>query len=288
MASYFGTVRRIFRWPVKSLRGEELRRGGFDGRGLIGDRAYALVDERESHAGKVLTVRHRPEMLHWHAAYTNGPPGAGEAPPGSGEPLPGGAEASAGGVEALPWTGAAPTLTAPDGTVWAWEAPGLADALAESLNTPLSLRAADGQHDRALTVLVTFEASLAALGQELGMPVEVERFRPNLHLDLDAPAFDEEDWETGTTLTVGEVELAVTGERTGPCVRCVVPSWDPLGRERLPELQKWLIAEHRNRFGVIMRVTRPGTARVGDGVTAASGPERRERPAGSPAGPARG
>ncbi|MGC5012348.1 MOSC domain-containing protein [Streptosporangium sp. DT93] len=252
MTSYFGTVRRIFRWPVKSLRGEELREGGFDGRGLIGDRAYALVDERESHAGKVLTVRHRAEMLHWRAAYANGP-------------------GPSGGGNALPGREGAPTLTAPDGTVWTWEDPGLTDALAGSLDTPLSLRAADGQHDRALTVLVTFEASLAALGEELGTPVEVERFRPNLHLGLDAPAFAEEDWGIGTTLSAGEAELTVAGERAGPCVRCVVPSWDPAGRERRPELQKWLIAEHRNRFGVIMRVTRPGVVRLGDGATAVPG-----------------
>ncbi|MFI6513186.1 MOSC domain-containing protein [Streptosporangium sp. NPDC050855] len=256
MTSYFGTVQRILRWPVKSLRGEELRRGHFDGRGLIGDRAYALVDERESHAGKVLTVRHRPEMLHWRAGY-------------AGEP------ASLSGDD-----GRAPALTAPDGTVWEWDAPGLRGALTESLNTPLSLRAADGQHDRSMTVLVTFDRSLAALGEELGTPVEVERFRPNLHLDVDAPAFDEEDWEPGTVITVGGAELSIAGERTGPCVRCVVPSWDPLGRERRPELQKWLIAEHRNRFGVIMRVTRPGAVGPGDDVTVVPGPVPGERPAG--------
>ncbi|GAA3038109.1 MOSC domain-containing protein [Streptosporangium longisporum] len=270
------------------MRGEDLRRGHFDGRGLVGDRAYALVDERESHAGKVLTVRHRPEMLHWRAGYAplsggngddagNGDGGAGAIPgASSGDILAGNGD----GI-ALPGDGRAPTLTAPDGTVWEWDAPGLTGALTESLNTPLSLRAADGQHDRSMTVLVTFARSLAALGEELGTPVEVERFRPNLHLDVDAPAFDEEDWEPGTVITVGGAELSVVGERTGPCVRCVVPSWDPLGRERRPELQKWLIAEHRNRFGVIMRVTRPGAVGLGDGVTVVPGPVPGERPAGS-------
>lgn len=230
---------------MKSLRGEELREALFDDRGLAGDRAYALVDERENHAGTVLTVRRRAEMLHWRAAY--GSPGNG-------------AEANGG-----------PTLTGPDGATWDWDAPGLTDALAESLGTPLSLRAADGQQDRGPTVLVTFEASLAALGDELGGPVDLRRFRPNLHLETGAPAFAEEEWGPGTTVTAGGTELTVAGARTGPCIRCVVPSWDPEGRERRPELQKWLIGEHANKFGVIMRVTRGGTARIGDRATVTPG-----------------
>lgn len=231
MTSYFGHVQRILRWPVKSLRGEELQEARFDDRGMAGDRAYSLVDERENHAGKVLTVRQRAEMLHWRSGYG---------------------------------TDDAPTLTAPDGTVWEWDAPGLADALAESLGTPLRLRAADGQQDRGPTVLVTFEASLAALGDELGAPVDLRRFRPNLHLELDAPAFAEENWGPGTTIAAGEVELAVIGDNAGPCIRCAVPSWNPEGRERWPELQKWLIGGHQNKFGMIMRVTRPGSVRLED------------------------
>ncbi|WP_436759652.1 MOSC domain-containing protein [Streptosporangium sp. V21-05] len=241
---------------MKSLRGEELQEARFDDRGLAGDRAYALVDERENHAGRVLTVRRRAEMLHWHAAY--GSPGK-DSPGGDGDALS---------------PTSTPTLTGPDGATWDWDAPGLAGALAESLGTPLSLRAADGQQDRGPTVLVTFAASLAALNDELGRPVDLLRFRPNLHLGTDAPAFDEEGWGPGATVTAGDMELTVTGDHSGPCVRCVVPSWDPEGRERWPELQKWLIGEHENKFGVIMRVTRTGTARLGDRATVTPGPHR--------------
>ncbi|WP_433257128.1 MOSC domain-containing protein [Streptosporangium sp. CA-135522] len=231
MTKHRGSLQLLLRWPVKSLRGEELQEGLLDDRGLAGDRAYSLVDERDNHAGKVLTVRQRAEMLHWSSAY-----GAGGAP----------------------------ELTAPDGTTWRWDDPGLAGALGSSLGTPLSLRAADGQQDRGPTVLVTLEASRAALEEELGRSVDLRRFRPNLHLELDAPAFAEENWGPGTTITVGEVELAVTGDNAGPCIRCAVPSWDPDGRERWPALQKWLIQEHENKFGVIVRVTRPGIVRRGD------------------------
>lgn len=128
----------------------------------------------------------------------------------------------------------------------------------------MALRAAAGQQDRGPTILVTTQASAAALGNEVGGAVDVRRFRPNLHLELDAPAFVEQDWASGTRITAGSAVLEVTGPNAGPCIRCAVPSWDPVGRERWPQLQDWLIRRHDNTFGVIMRVVTPGTVSIGD------------------------
>ena len=41
-----GTVAALRRYPVKSLRGEDLDRMEVDERGPVGDRLWALVDER--------------------------------------------------------------------------------------------------------------------------------------------------------------------------------------------------------------------------------------------------
>ncbi|GAB2993015.1 MOSC N-terminal beta barrel domain-containing protein [Amycolatopsis acidiphila] len=234
---FSGSVVQLHRWPVKSLRGERVEAARFDDRGMAGDRAHALIDLRPKRTGKVLTIRQNPGLLSWHSAYR----GPAEEPP---------------------------TLRAPDGTDWSWIDPRLPAALSESLGVPLELRNADGMQDRGPTVLVTIEASRAALADELGAAVDLARFRPNLHLTLDAPAFAEESWGEGTTLTVGDVILEAVGEDAGPCIRCVVPSWDPAGRDRWPKLQTWLIEQHENKFGLIMRVTRPGTVRAGDEVWA--------------------
>lgn len=241
---YRGAVESLFRWPVKSLRGESVAAARLDHRGMAGDRAYALIDRRPEHDGKPLTVRQRPGMLSWSATYAPGGGGA-DSPADPTDP---------------------PVLRSPNGVTWTWDDPGLPAALADSYGVPLSLRAADGQQDRGPTVLVTFEASRRALGDELGAEVETERFRPNVHVNLDAPPFFEQACREGTVLTVGEVVLEVTGKNAGPCIRCAVPSWDPHGRERWPLLQKHLIAEHENIFGLIMRVTQPGTVRLGDPV----------------------
>jgi uncharacterized protein YcbX len=60
-----------------------------------------------------------------------------------------------------------------------------------------------GQQDLERSVLVTTEASRRALEAALGRPVDLRRFRTNLHLELDAPAFAEERWQGGR-LQVGD------------------------------------------------------------------------------------
>lgn len=42
------TVHAIWRYPVKSMLGEEMRAGEVTPRGIVGDRAYALVDKAPS------------------------------------------------------------------------------------------------------------------------------------------------------------------------------------------------------------------------------------------------
>ncbi|HET7057153.1 MAG TPA: MOSC N-terminal beta barrel domain-containing protein [Nitrospiraceae bacterium] len=49
-----GAVISLWRYPVKSMIGEELQTAQVTDRGLIGDRAYALIDEAD---GKVATAK---------------------------------------------------------------------------------------------------------------------------------------------------------------------------------------------------------------------------------------
>jgi uncharacterized protein YcbX len=234
---YHGTVAQLWRWPVKSLRGELLSTARLDERGLEGDRCYALVDMGGRRDGARFTVRQNAQTLTWSSRYPGRPDGL-------------------------------PELIDPTGRRHRWDEEGLAGLLSESFGAPIALRDQVGQQDRGPTVLVTFEASRAALADEWGEEVDVQRFRPNVHLDVAMPPFAEEGWYDGARLTIGPVALAVVGDRAGPCIRCAVPSWSPDGARRSPDFQKLLIAEHDNKFGVIMRVTAPGPVSIGDPVVA--------------------
>jgi uncharacterized protein YcbX len=223
-----GAVAELWRWPVKSLAGEPLQAGRLDERGLEGDRAYALLDHHKR-SWRRLTARQAPALLRWSAAYAGHPAGA--------------------------------ALTAPDGTRWRWGQAGLAERLSEDLRRPVRLAQAGDHHDVAGTVLVTVEATRRAVEEALGARLDVRRFRPNLHLELDSPAHAEREW-VGEALRFGG---GVVLRLDHPCDRCAIPTRDPDSPgERWPELLRHLERDHDLCFGVRARVEEPGTLTRGE------------------------
>ncbi len=234
-----GTVTELWRFPVKSMRGERVDALRVDARGAAGDRTHAVWRE---HKGKPvwLTARESPRLLAWSASYAE--PGAEldpEAPP-------------------------AATLIAPDGTRHASDANGaLTRALAQDLGRDVSFRTDPaGQQDLERSLLVTTQASHDALERELGRPIDPRRWRTNLHLDLDAAPWEELGWEGGTLELDGGVVLRLLH----PCERCVIPTRDPDTQAKDPGLLKHLTAAHGMCFGINARVETGGTLREGAAV----------------------
>lgn len=167
-----------------------------------------------------------------------------------------------GAPKLLRWTATPGGVRGPDGHPWGWEEPGLIAALAEDLGRPVELEAhPGGRPDVPGTVLVTVESSRRAMEQALGDPLDVRRFRPNLHLELDAPAWAEEEW-VGRRLRVGEAELEIDHL----CDRCAVTTREPDTGDASPGVLKWINAERGTYFGVRARVVRPGPVAEGDPV----------------------
>jgi uncharacterized protein len=76
-----GTIRALWRFPVKSMLGEELEAVYLGEGGVVGDRAYAIVD-RET--GKVASAKHSklwPDLLKCRAAFVEPPRSGEEVPP---------------------------------------------------------------------------------------------------------------------------------------------------------------------------------------------------------------
>lgn len=234
-----GTVTSLHRWPVKSMGGERVAALRVGRRGAAGDRTHALVDEHRG-APRLLTARQAPRLLRWHASY-----GAADV-----------------ALEDPP----APALTAPDGTAFSWDDGALAAALADDLGRTVALRRdVRGIQDLGETVLVTVQATLDAVSAALGRGLDLRRFRTNVHVELDAPPYAEEEWE-GRTLRVGDVEL----ELLHPCIRCVIPTRDPDTTEKHADVLRWLTREHDGLFGINARVVGgPGVLRDGDPVVLA-------------------
>jgi uncharacterized protein YcbX len=80
MTEAVGAIQALWRFPVKSMLGEKIEAADVTGRGLAGDRAYALVD---TETGKVMSgksPRLGPTLLGCRAAFLESP-GAGDTQP---------------------------------------------------------------------------------------------------------------------------------------------------------------------------------------------------------------
>ncbi len=76
-----GTIRALWRFPVKSMLGEELDAADLTEGGIVGDRAYAI---RDRETGKVASAKHSkrwPNLLGCRAAFVEPPRPGDELPP---------------------------------------------------------------------------------------------------------------------------------------------------------------------------------------------------------------
>src|SRR3712207_1459600 len=76
-----GAMAGLWRFPVKSMRGERLEQAELTEHGLIGDRAYALIDEDTGKVVSAKRVRQFPDLFGCRAAFVEPPRSGGELPP---------------------------------------------------------------------------------------------------------------------------------------------------------------------------------------------------------------
>jgi uncharacterized protein len=267
------TVTDLYRYPVKSCRGDQLAAGTVEPWGLAGDRRWMIVDL----GGEVVTAREHPRLV-LVAPFLNG-----------------------GGIRLTGPDGPDLTVTVPRGdelipvTVWqskllAAPAGAAADAWFSRvtgervrlvyLDDPTRRRpnpdySRDG--DRVsfadgYPLLLTTESSLTALNEEIAAgpraaegPLPMRRFRPNLVVAGTAP-WAEDGWRR---LRVGDVAFrSVKG-----CDRCVLTTIDPdtaaTGKEPIATLARCRRWDGKVWFGVnlIPDGPQPGRSiRVGDPV----------------------
>ena len=232
-----GNVDSLWRWPVKSMAGERVDALRVDHRGAGGDRTHAVIHEHKGQH-KPLTAREAPRLLAWHASYGLDGSLDPRQPPLA-------------------------TVTAPDGASYRWDDPRLPGALEADLARPVRLeRDVAGIQDLPNTLLITTQTTLDALGSELGGAIDLRRFRPNVHLDLDAPAWAELGWEGRELAFAGGVRLQLLH----PCERCAIPTRDPETQIKWPELLKHLTAAHDMCFGINARVLTGGRVAAGERV----------------------
>src|SRR5579859_4553558 len=76
-----GSVVSLWRYPVKSMMGEELNASEVTELGLVGDRGYGLVDRSNGKVASAKNPAKWPRLFDFHAAFVQTPRSGAQLPP---------------------------------------------------------------------------------------------------------------------------------------------------------------------------------------------------------------
>ena len=232
-----GKVESLWRYPVKSMRGEELREAFLSFAGVKGDRLYAFSYSRAPKHFPYLTARELPEMLRYRASYQ---PEACRASPVCVE-TPMGERLAI--HDQLLVTRMTQSMRAGDCVTLLSSAKALTDCY------PISL----------------FSVQTARkLAEELGFAMDKLRFRANIYIDLGSNDGFGEDQFVGRKLMIGSQAVIEVIERDQ---RCKMITLDPETIRAEPSLMRQVARAHDGRAGVYASVLIEGTVRAGDEIT---------------------
>ena len=220
-----GTVAKLWRYPVKSMLGEELSSADVTDHGIVGDRAWAVVDRSD---GKVASAKNPAKwrrLLELQPRFVDGPEGPVEItfPDGSTARTGDGADDALSKFIARDVTLAAtPPEVGRFEEVWPTDVGEIApdefvantkvdtnpegEAVSDIV---LAMAAPPGTFFDLSPLHMMTTATLDAL--RVAAPnadFDVRRYRPNVLIDADAGGFVENDWP-GKELTVGECRIRV-------------------------------------------------------------------------------
>ena len=290
-----GALAGLWRFPVKSMRGERLDQAELTPRGLVGDRAYALVDTETGKVASAKSVRAFPGVLACRATYVE-PPRAGQEPPAVRITLPDGRTVTSDSGDAERALSAyfrrdvTLARSAPDDftidqyhpDVEGVDPRGFRDQVVEQ-KLGSALFAASGVpspvpvgafFDVFPVSILTTSALRQMSALWPGSRFDERRFRMNLIVDSAESGFVENGW-VGRQLAVGD---AARLRVVRPDARCVMIT---LAQDELPhdtDVLRALVRHNRLPagggalapcLGVYAVVEAPGTLRIGDRVALA-------------------
>ena len=254
--SVVGSVESLWRYPVKSMRGEDLGEAFVGFAGVYGDRLFAFTSTTRPKGFPWRTGRERSEMVRYSPRFRH--PERSVRPPNLAE-----AEGMAPGVSPVFGDRAdlAVDVEISSGEVLAVDDPTLVSRLAAGKTLTLV------RSERALTdcrpVSLLSVQTARQLGNELGVNLDKRRFRANVYMDLGSATGFAEDAFVGHTLRIGSrVRLSIL-ERDP---RCAMISIDPDTAERNPNVLKQVTKAHYGYAGVYGAVLVEGTIRPDDEI----------------------
>jgi uncharacterized protein len=256
--SIIGKVDSLWRYPVKSMRGEELEElfAGFPG--IYGDRVFAFRSSANHKGFPYLTARDQRRLLQYRPRFRF--PDKAARPINLIEAESKNANSLSADLAEL-----VVDVETPDGETLAIDDPALVEMLRANIDQKHEVTLMQSQ--RAMTdcrpISIFSLQSAQQLAEETGTQVDKRRFRANVYVDLTASKGFAENELVGRSVRIGPKVTITILERDA---RCVMITLDPDTGEQAPAILKKVAQAHDGMAGVYGAVLVEGMLHKGDSV----------------------
>jgi uncharacterized protein len=264
-----GRVAEIWRYPFKSMSGERLERAELGTNGIVGDRGWALRDER---AGEIRGAKKIPALMQCRAEYMSEPTTNGKIPDVM-ITLPEGRQVKGSDPRAAAMLS---EFLGREVTLWPLQPPGdrehyrhgkpdnpdmmveLREIFGRTPDEPLpdlqpfvkigliEFTSPPGTYFDAFPLHLVTTASLKHLGGlNPRASFDVRRFRPNILIEVEGGGLVESKW-SGKRLTIGQAGIDVVG----PCPRCVMTTLPQSDLAKDPSVLRTIVKDAAQNVGV--------------------------------------
>ncbi len=234
MPIVLGKIHALFRYPVKSMAGEETDTAALGWHGIDGDRRFAFRRMNDQSDFPWLSASRLPELLLYKPMNTS--------------PV---------------------YVRTPDGRELELRGEELRDEISRRYGSELQLmQLKQGIFDEASISVISL-ATIRRIEKEAGRPLEIQRFRPNIVIEtLSDEPFIEDQW-VGQGLVFGKETDAPAVNVMMRDKRCVMINLDPVTAQSDPHVMQSTIRLNQNNAGIYCNVTNTGILAVGQTLSLA-------------------
>jgi uncharacterized protein len=256
--SIIGKVDSLWRYPVKSMRGEDLDEVFAGYSGIYGDRVFAFRSSASPKGFPYFTARDQRKLLQYRPRFRY--PDKAARPINLVEAESKGANPLLANLAEL-----AVDVETPDGDKLPIDEPALIDMLRADIDPKHTLTLMQSQ--RAMTdcrpVSILSLQSVQQLAEETGVRVDKRRFRANIYVDLTSAEGFAENELVGRSVRIGPKAVIAILERDS---RCMIITLDPDTGEQTPAILKKVAQAHEGMAGVYGAVLVEGMLHKGDSI----------------------
>src|SRR5438045_6698965 len=256
--SIVGKVESLWRYPVKSMRGEELDEAFAGYPGIYGDRVFAFKSSASPTGFPYFTAREQRRLLQYRPRFRYPDKAARHVNLTEADRM--GAGPLAADISEL-----MVDVETPRGETLAIDDSGLMDMLRADVDPKHQLTLM--RSHRAMTdcrpMSIFSLQSARQLSEETTTPIDKRRFRANVYLDLASDNAFTENELVGHSVKIGPKVIVRVLERDP---RCAIITLDPDTSERTPAVLKKIAQAHEGTAGVYAAVVVEGMLHKGDSV----------------------